>query len=78
LLIGVLVGRGPRGDVDRFGPLREETLARVRLGAALADAGDDSEANHRPAREERGVRSFIPAALGRPTTKPPQASTGGE
>jgi hypothetical protein len=71
LLIGVLVGRGPRVDVDRFVPLLDETLSRVRVGAALADAGYDSEANHRYAREARGVRSFIPAEIGRPSTKPP-------
>jgi hypothetical protein len=41
------------------------------LDAALADAGYDSEANHRHAREQSGVRSFIPARIGRSTTKPP-------
>ena len=46
-------------------------LANVRIEAALADAGYDSEPNHRYAREERGVRSFIPATIGRPTTKLP-------
>jgi hypothetical protein len=71
LLVGVLVGRGPRVDVDRFRPLLDETLSRVRLGAALADAGYDSEPNHRHAREQCGVQSFIPATIGRPTTKPP-------
>lgn len=71
LLVGVLVSRGPRVDVDRFKPLLEDTLSRVRLEAALADAGYDSEPNHRHAREQRGVRSFIPAAIGRPTSKLP-------
>ena len=37
----------------------------------LADAGYDSEANHRYARDERGVRSFMPASIGRPTGKLP-------
>src|SRR5262245_15166070 len=71
LMVGVLVGRGPRVDVDRFVPLLDDTRTRVQLEAALADAGYDSEPNHRHAREECGVRSFIPAAIGRPTTKPP-------
>lgn len=71
LLVGVLVGRGPRPDADRFVPLLDDALARVRLSSSLADAGYDSEANHRHAREQRGVRSFIPAAIGRPTAKPP-------
>jgi Transposase DDE domain/Transposase domain (DUF772) len=71
LLLAVLVGRGPRVDVDRFVPLLDATLEQVRLGAALADAGYDSEANHRHAREKRRVRSFIPAASGRPSPNPP-------
>src|SRR5262245_19191967 len=71
LLVGVLVGRGPRVDVDRFVPLLDDALTRVRIEAALADAGFDSEPNHRHARERRGVKSFIPATAGRPTTKLP-------
>jgi hypothetical protein len=71
LLLAVGAGRGPRVDVDRFVPLVNATLERVRLGAVLADAGYDSEPNHRHAREKKGVRSFIPAEIGRPTTKPP-------
>lgn len=71
LLVGVLVGRGPRADADRFVPLLDAALENVRLDAALADAGYDSEPNHRYAREHCGVRSFIPAKIGRPTAKPP-------
>jgi len=72
VLLGVLVGRGPRVDVDRFVPLLDATLRSVRLQAVLADAGYDSEPNHRYARQRRGVRSFIPAKIGRPTSKPPR------
>lgn len=71
LLLAVLVGRGPRVDVDRFVPLLEATMQQVRPESVLADAGYDSESNHRHAREERGVRSFMPATAGRPTTKWP-------
>lgn len=71
LLVGVLVSRGPRVDVDRLVPLLDETRRRVQPLALLADAGYDSEGNHRYARETCGVRSFIPAKLGRPTSKPP-------
>jgi len=71
VMVGVLVGRGPRPDTDRFVPLLDATLANVRLGCALADAGYDSEPNHRYARDQCGVRSFIPARIGRPTDKPP-------
>jgi hypothetical protein len=71
LMLAALAGRGPRVDTDRFVPLLDATLANVRVGAALADAGYDSEPNHRHAREARGVRSFIPATAGRPSAKPP-------
>ena len=66
LLLAVLVGRGPRPDSNRFVPLLEATLANIRVRDVLADAGYDSEANHRHARQRRGVRSFIPAKIGRP------------
>jgi hypothetical protein len=71
LVIAAIPRRGPRVDVDRFVPLLEAALRRVKLGSALADAGFDSEPNHRHARERRGVKSFIPAKIGRPTDKPP-------
>jgi hypothetical protein len=71
LMLGALAGRGPRPDADRFVPLLDSALANVRIEAALADAGYDSEPNHRHAREVRGVLSFIPATAGRPSSRPP-------
>ncbi len=71
LLIAAIPRRGPAVDTDRFVPLLEEALKRVKLTTVLADAGYDSEPNHRHARDRRGVRSVIPATAGRPTEKPP-------
>jgi transposase len=71
VLIGAIPRRGPAVDTDRFVPLLEQVLGRVKLDTALADAGYDSEGNHRHAREQRGVRSVIPATAGRPTAKLP-------
>lgn len=71
LLLAALAGRGPRVDTDRLVPLLDATLTQVRVETVLADAGYDSEPNHRHARETCGVRSFIPATAGRPTTKLP-------
>ena len=58
-------------DTDRFVPLLDAALDHVRIGSALADAGYDSEANHVYARQARGVKSFIPAGIGRPSANPP-------
>src|SRR6185295_1870807 len=44
----------------------------VRISQITADAGYDSEPNHRAARERHGVRTIIPAKHGRPTEKPPK------
>jgi Transposase DDE domain/Transposase domain (DUF772) len=71
LLLAALAGRGPRPDSDRLVPLLDATRRSVRVGAVLADAGYDSEGNHRYAREQCGVRSYIPATAGRPTAKLP-------
>jgi hypothetical protein len=71
-VLAALVSRGPRVDVDRFVPLLQATVPRLRPYAVLADAGFDSEPNHRYARQQCGIRSFIPATAGRPTTKPLQ------
>jgi Transposase DDE domain len=71
LVLAAIPRRGPAVDTDRFVPLLDEVLRRVKLTTALADAGFDSEPNHRYARDQRGVRSVIPAEIGRPSSKPP-------
>jgi hypothetical protein len=70
-IVGVLTSRGPRVDTNRFVPLLDATLEAVQPQRVVADAGYDSEPNHRYARQRHGVRSFMPATAGRPTTKPP-------
>lgn len=71
LILAAFVGRGPRPDTDRFVPLLDATLQSARPKNMLADAGYDSEANHEHARLKHNIRSFIPATIGRPSTKPP-------
>jgi hypothetical protein len=70
-ILACRAGRGPRPDVDEFRPLVAEALRNVRLAQLAADAGYDSEPNHRFAREACGVRTIIPAKHGRPSAKPP-------
>jgi hypothetical protein len=69
-ILAFQAGRGPRPDVDEFRPLITDALKRVRLALMTADAGYDSEPNHRFARDEHGIRTIIPAKHGRPTDKP--------
>ncbi len=58
-------------DLNSFRRLLFGTLRRVGVGTILADAGYDTESNHRFARDGCGVRSVIPPLLGRPTEKLP-------
>jgi hypothetical protein len=64
---------GPMVDLNTFRRLLFGTLRRVvaGVGTILADAGYDTESNHRFARDGCGVRSVIPALHGRPTDKLP-------
>jgi len=71
-VLGYRSGRGPRPDVVDFQPLLADALQRVRLTTVIADAGYDSEANHRFGRESCQVRTIIPANRGPKTSKPAQ------
>lgn len=70
-ILGVATSRGPHPDVDRFTVLVDETLAVTKPAQVVADAGYDSEPNHRVARDTHGIKSFMPATHGRPSAKPP-------
>lgn len=70
----VLAARAHQGagsDAPDFAPLLREACRRAPVRTTAADSGFDSEDNHRLAREELGVRSIIPAKIGRPSDRPP-------
>jgi transposase len=69
LILGALTTRGPSVDVNQFREIFQSVVRKISLRSILADAGYDSEANHRCAREEHQVTSIIPAKCGRPTRK---------
>lgn len=69
-ILSIRVGRGPRPDVDELVPLLTDAVRSMLIDCLAADAGYDSEGNHRFARERCGVRTLIPAKHGRPTDKP--------
>jgi hypothetical protein len=71
VILAVFAGYGPRPDTDRYVPLLKATRRQVKVKATVTDAGYDSEPNHQYARDVCGVRSFMPATIGRPSAKPP-------
>jgi len=62
---------GMGSDCRDFWPLVRGARKRARIRLVLADAGYDSESNHRLARNKLGIRSLIKTGAGRPTDKPP-------
>jgi hypothetical protein len=71
LILCAFASVGPMVDLNALRRLLFCTLTRVSVSTILADAGYDTESNHRFARDGCGVRSVIPALHGRPTTKLP-------
>ena len=62
---------GNGSDAPDFDPLVFHAWRRAAVRTVVADAGYDSEANHRIARLDLGVRSVIPAKIGRPSAEAP-------
>ena len=72
LICAARVRTGFGSDCRDFEPLLFDAWRRhPRLRTVLADAGYDSEANHRIARHDMNVQSFIKTGIGRPSKKPP-------
>jgi hypothetical protein len=72
LILAVKVRTGNGSDAPDFDDLLTRSWERANVKTVVADAGYDSEANHRIARQQMGVRSIIPPGIGRPTSKLPQ------
>ena len=74
LILAAKVRIGNGSDAPDFDDLLYHAWRRAGVGgvrAVVADAGYDSEANHRIARQDMGVRSIIATGIGRPTSRPP-------
>ena len=71
LALSAWTGTGMGSDHPHFEPLLFDAWRRADVRVAAADAGFDSEANHRIGRLDMGVRTIIPPDIGRPTDKPP-------
>lgn len=70
-ITGLLTGGGPAPDVKHFCSLLRQAHGHLPIRTVTADAGYDSETNHRYAREELGVYTLINPKIGRPTEKLP-------
>jgi Transposase DDE domain len=72
-VLACATGTGPSPDVTDFAGLLKDAVGRRNLKWITADAGYDSEPNHRLAREVLKIRTAIPPTRGRPTLdgKPP-------
>src|SRR6478672_9872010 len=72
LILSTRAKIGMGSDCPDFDPLLFDAWRRhPRLRTVLADAGYDSESNHRIARLDMNVRSIIKAGSGRPSKNPP-------
>lgn len=71
LILSARARIGNGSDAPDFDDLLYQAWKRARVAVVVADAGYDSEANHRIARQDMGVRSIIATGIGRPTHKPP-------
>jgi hypothetical protein len=59
LIAGAVVVAGPCNDSPQFAPAMRQAVRHVRLARLPADAGYDSEANHRLCRKKLGIRSTV-------------------
>jgi hypothetical protein len=66
LILAARVTTGLGNDHPHFIPLLQRAASRMGLSWVVADAGFDSESNHRAARRDLKIRSLIPATCGRP------------
>lgn len=71
LILAAKVRIGNGSDAPDFDDLLYDAWRRSGVSAVVADAGYDSEANHRIARQDMVVRSVIAAGIGRPSSNPP-------
>ena len=67
VVLAAAVSTGAGSDAPSFDRLLFDAWRRAPVKTVVADAGFDSEKNHRIARLDMGVRSIIPPLIGRPS-----------
>jgi hypothetical protein len=67
MVLSAITVRGPGVDVNQFERIVTPAAQKYDIDHILADAGYDSESNHRFARDHLNTKSIIPPKHGRPT-----------
>ena len=67
LVLSAVTVRGPGVDINQFERIVTPAAEKYNIYHILADAGYDSESNHRYAREQLNIKTTIPPKHGRPT-----------
>jgi hypothetical protein len=70
MVLSVITVRGPGVDINQFEKILSLAAKKYVIDHILADAGYDSESNHRFARDTLNIKSTIPPRHGRPTLTP--------
>ena len=71
LILAAVPGRGAGADIVHLDQVMVDAICRRRIHTLLADAGYDAEWAHEFLRHDLGIRSIIPAGIGRPTARLP-------
>jgi Transposase DDE domain len=67
MVLSAITVRGPGVDINQFERIVAPAAEKYNIDQILADAGYDSESNHRFARDRLNIKSIIPPKHGRPT-----------
>jgi transposase len=70
MILSAITTRGPSVDINQFEKIMTPAINKHIIEQVLADAGYDSESNHRFVRDTNNIKCTIPPKHGRPTTKP--------
>lgn len=70
VIVALRTGRGPTPDIHELKDTFRQLPTSVSIKLLLADAGYDSEENHRYARHRLHAKTLIPPWHGRPSEKP--------
>jgi len=72
MILALHVERGPKSDAGHFKDILQKLPKDLVVKRIAADAGYDSEANHKHANEVKNIKTIIPPKIGNPAGKLPK------